>query len=365
MMVGSDSRPRPGSLAESHDAPRQAVVARGEILVGYSHVVPQADDPAEAVAVVATGASDLMEKEPCGHKQRVEEVEIAHGGVNVPDRSRVLRLVVCGVSPELPDGEAVGGESRIPYHRGASVTPDEILRPLHESLLIMYAHFVGADMQPGTERGRDLPAEFADALLQDPAPLLAVHRLAESGHKIVAVARNIDLGHDHDAAGPGIGYYVAYLVVGVKAPLVASGPLEFPVVEPRISLALYAPGWTVGEVPLKHVELIGAHKVEIALYAVDAREIASVVVHEASYRKFGPVGDPHKRIGAVGSAQLSECLPRPDRTRAVGGLYRDSVAAYGQQISFGMPVQRSEEWVDCHMGDCVGWPHGRFCRQPD
>ena len=95
------------------------------------------------------------------------------------------------------------------------------------------------------------------------------------------VAGHVELRHDADAAGAGVGDDVPGLFLGVVEAIGAGGS------ELGKELALDAEALILGEVPVEDVELHGGHGVEVALDDVDRLEVAADVDHQAAPAEAG------------------------------------------------------------------------------
>ena len=244
-------------------------------------------------------------------------VEIAHIGVYVAVEPVFLHGIVAYVAPHLRNDILRAGQAGVPCHDLAAVSRRHTLAEAYEALGIGHSHLVATYVYHGTKLCRYLLKKLFEAGLKHLHALLCGHAKTKSAVKVCAVAGHVDFGKHHDTTLLGIGYHVAYLRIGVYLATVAPGLLIGGVVELRIDTALNSPRGIVGEMPVKDIELVERHEVDVALYHVYGAVVAPRVVHEAPQRKGRIVLDAHHRHVAVLVGELSECLPRPHESAAV------------------------------------------------
>jgi len=178
------------------------------------------------------------------------------------------------------------------------------------------------------------------------------------------VAGHLDLRHDRDEAGGGVGDDLADVVLGVKAAVgrrftgllgLAGVPvLVFAVDAPspdfgeaRVFLDLDPPALVVGQVPMEGIELVHGEDVDPALDELLRKEVTRTVEHAAAPGEPGPVFDrgagdterarPQHRRGPLRGrreelAQGLDAIEEPGRSR---GADLDAVRPDVEKIALG------------------------------
>ena len=241
----------------------------------------------------------------CGIAYGMVQVEITLIGIDIRAgiRTRCLYLLSGFCRPYLAHGGVRHRQTRIPRHRRAARILHNLLHKPHKLLRIRDMHLVGADMYIGAFIAYLIKKLFK-AHLQHLHTLGRRHSESESGVKITAVARHVDFRNHGYAPLLGVGYHIAYLVVGIEASRIAALALISRVVKTRICLALDSPCRIIGEMPVERIYLVVRHQVEFAFQSIHASEISSGVVHESSQGKRRPVPYGNVRHPAVSTGEL-------------------------------------------------------------
>ena len=151
------------------------------------------------------------------------------------------------------------------------------------------------------------------------------------------MAGDVEFRHHANAAVARVGHHAADLVLGVEQ---AVGALLMQFGE---TLALHAETLVLGEVPVKHVELHGSHRVQIALHHFERHPMARRIHHQPAPGKAWFVLDVDGRDLEAVLGQRDELPERLQAVQRAGTRWRleqGALAGHIQRVGFVLAERR-------------------------